>query len=488
MTHHLESIDLFIQPLPPGRMTFALGKQSGAGKSAPAPRRPGAMCMVRLRLRDDQGRRAFGCSGDRPSYGWLDKRPGQSADAKLRALIELVHAARDLYLERPDFESPFDFWLRCHAKVMTEGRRRGHEDLTSSFASALMERAVLDAFCRLHGKSMFQMIREDRLGLRPEKVHATLKGFPHLDYLPPRPLTRFHVRHTVGWVDPLFTADIPAAERVNDGEPESLEEYIRRDGVRYFKVKISGHVANDLTRLKDIWEVIPKEPETALTLDANEAYDDLGAFAELVDRLRADVPGLFQHILFIEQPLSRALTHDPQAEPWIRRIAQVKPVVIDESDGALDAFPRAHALGYAGVSHKNCKGFFKSLLNHALAMKFTEDGKPAFLSGEDLSLMPIVPLQQDFAALGVLGITHCERNGHHYSRGLAHLSAKEKETVARHHRDLYVQRGDEWFLNVRNGQVTCASVQCPGFGVREEPDWAAMQDMRKWLKENNPDH
>ena len=41
------------------------------------------------------------------------------------------------------------------------------------------------------------------------------------------------------------------------------------------------------------------------------------------------------------------------------------PLIIDESDATLDAFPRARALGYAGVSSKSCKGFYKSLLNAA---------------------------------------------------------------------------------------------------------------------------
>ena len=38
-------------------------------------------------------------------------------------------------------------------------------------------------------------------------------------------------------------------------------------------------------------------------------------------------------------------------------------MLIDESDDGLDAFPRARALGYAGVSSKMCKGLYKSLLN-----------------------------------------------------------------------------------------------------------------------------
>ena len=114
---------------------------------------------------------------------------------------------------------------------------------------------------------------------------------------------------------------------------------------------------------------------------------------------------LFQHIRFIEQPLTRALTLDPKTKRAVARVSDTIPLIIDEADGTLTAFKEAHALGYSGVSHKNCKGFFKSLLNHGLCKIFADAGQWTFLSGEDLSNMPIVPLHQDFAALGVLGET-----------------------------------------------------------------------------------
>ena len=88
-----------------------------------------------------------------------------------------------------------------------------------------------------------------------------------------------------------------------------------------------------------------------------------------------------------------------------------------------------------------------------------------------------MPLQQDFAALGVLGLQHCERNGHHYNYGLSMLSEKDKANAVRRHPDLYERRGDECFLRIRDGAVECASLQGPGFGVPDEPDWPSMMDM-----------
>ncbi len=481
----IESIDLFIRPLPPDRFDFSIGKQTGPDGKPKPPRRPAAAGLCRMEMRDTRtGKTATGCSGDRPSHGWLDKRPDISAADKLRALIALLHEARDLWLAAPEFDSVFDHWLDRHEAIVKRGQELGHEALSASYASAFFERAVIDAACRLEEKSVFQMFQEDRLGFRPEKVHPELEGMDFPTLMPAQPRTRFFIRHTVGLSDPLTAADLP--ERINDGEPETLQEYIARDGLRYFKVKISGQKEADIERLIKIWDVVPQEMEPAITLDGNEAYQDLGEFATFVEALDEKAPGLFQHLLYIEQPLTRALTLNPASKPWIERISEKKPLIIDEADGSLDAFKQAHALGYSGTSHKNCKGVFKSLMNLALCFRFENEGRLAFLSGEDLSNLPIVPLHQDFAALGILGLEHCERNGHHYAYGASHLTEGEKVRLAAYHPDLYTKRNGEVFLNIQDGEVECASLQTIGFGVRDHPDWSALEPMKTWLDTHYP--
>lgn len=235
-----------------------------------------------------------------------------------------------------------------------------------------------------------------------------------------------------------------------------------------------------------MWDVVLDADQPVITLDANEAYDDPQKFAQFVETLERRNVGLFQHIQYIEQPLPRAVSLDPKVEKWVRRVAERKPLVIDEADGTLDAFKRAYKIGYQGTSHKNCKGFFKSLLNQALVVHYALQGHEAFLSGEDLQNLPVVPLHQDFATCAILNLEHCERNGHHYNYGLSMLSEKDKANVVRHHPDMYVRRGDEWFLKIQDGAVECGSLQCPGFGVRDEPDWPSMQEMRTWLARRHP--
>jgi len=428
-------------------------------------------------LSDDRGRSVWGVSGDRPSFGWLDKRAQFTPEEKLERLFDLVRGAREIYL-RDSFDSPFRYWHECHLEVVRLGVAQNHETLSSTYASALMERALLDAYCRMEEVSVFDALKHGLVNPDFAEMDPSLRGIELAELLPSRPRMSFFIRHTVGLSDPLRGRDIVPEDRIGDGEPESLEAYAIRDGLRYFKIKISGDPERDLDRLEQIWDVLIQLNMPVVTLDGNESYTDMDAFARFVESLERRLLGLFQHIAFIEQPLTRQLTLDEGTRSIINRISGKKALVIDEADGDLGSFARAQEVGYLGVSHKNCKGFFKSLLNLMRCHVASEQG--AFQSGEDLSLMPLAPLHQDFAALGILDISHCERNGHQYGLGLSHLTKNEQVLALEHHSDLYVRRGEQVFLNIREGEVYCGSLQCPGFGVRFAPEWSALSPLDSW--------
>ena len=144
-------------------------------------------------------------------------------------------------------------------------------------------------------------------------------------------------------------------------------------------------------------------------------------FLELVAGVETGLPRFYESILYIEQPLERSIALDPALEDGIRAVGARRPVLIDESDEELDTFRRAIDLGYRGVSSKACKGLVKALANLALAQRRSG----AVHSAEDLMNLPVVPLHQDLTHVAALGIGHVERNGHHYVRGLDHLSTAE---------------------------------------------------------------
>lgn len=488
MAYQLQSIDVFVRETPPNRMNFSIGKSEPSGeKAATGKRRPRAILLVEVTVQSEDGRTATGFSGDRPSFGWLDKRPDIIPDVKLRMLLDIVEKGRTIYLEHgKPFESAFSLWREASESVARFGRENDYEDLMSSFGSAIFERAIIDACCRLEGKSFFEMVHGNLLGIAPETVHSELKDFNLPLILPQQPRTEFFIRHTVGLSDPIDASEWPSENRVDDGEPETLKEYADRDGLRYFKIKISGAPDHDLKRLEKIWhKVLVHVDSPVVTLDGNEAYTDIKEFATFVKRFEKEVTGLFQHTLFIEQPLTRALTLDPKTAATVAEISLLKPLEIDEADGKTTAFKEAFAIGYSGTSHKNCKGVFKSLLNFGLCVHFaTVSNRDAFLTGEDLSNMSIIPLHQDFVTLSVLGIDHCERNGHHYAYGMSHLSQGEKQNLLKQNPDLYEERDGEVFLRIKDGKVKAGSLQSIGFGSGTEPDWSTMPTLESWRKSN----
>ena len=103
-----------------------------------------------------------------------------------------------------------------------------------------------------------------------------------------------------------------------------------------------------------------------------------------------------------------------------------------------------------------------------------------FMSAEDLTNVPVVPLQQDLATVRALGITHVERNGHHYVRGLAHCSRAERAAALRHHRDLYLGDEREAWLRIEAGRLRVGSLATAGYGVAFDPDLASMVPLDRW--------
>jgi L-alanine-DL-glutamate epimerase-like enolase superfamily enzyme len=431
------------------------------------------------------GRRARGWAADFLAFRWFDKRPEKSLADNCADLIRTVEVAGGLYRDagREGARTPFQLFLDTHGEIERIALGEGFNRLGASFGSSMLERAVIDAAGRLLGKSLFALVRDGDLGIELGQISPELDALPLPAILPERPLERLHLRHTVGLVDPITAADV--GEPVDDGLPETLEDYLREDGISHLKIKVGGNLAEDLARLEAIAAVLERNPRPyRITLDGNEQYKDLGGFLELVEGIRTSprLAAFWGAVLFIEQPLERGVALDPTVAPALRALAAEKPVIIDEADGWLSAFKEAVALGYRGTSHKNCKGIYKSLHNLALAARHNQQaGRPElFLSAEDLTNLAVVPLQADLAMVALLGITHVERNGHHYFRGLGHLTEREKAEALARHPDLYGRRGDEVFLRIEGGMLDCRSLQVPGMGFAALPDMDAMTEPAAW--------
>ena len=155
-------------------------------------------------------------------------------------------------------------------------------------------------------------------------------------------------------------------------------------------------------------------------------------------------------------------------------------MIIDESDGELDAFVRARARGYTGISSKTCKGIYRRCSTPRAAPRgMPKQGRARyFMSGEDLTTQAGLAVQQDLALVNLLGITHVERNGHHYVDGMAALPEAEQQAFLRAHPDLYEHSHGAVRLRIRDGRIALGSLDCAGFASAAMPDWDTMPALR----------
>ena len=436
---------------------------------------PQAFARVRIELAD--GRGGWGMAAELLAPKWFDKDLKLSNEDNYAQLRLALCIARDAYLGDAARRSAFGHFAVHYRSQIEAGAQRGLNPLVANYGPALIDRALLDALCRVLGVSFYDAVRANLPGVAPAALLPEFAGYDMDAFLGAlEPAAFIAARHTVGLVDALTAADAHGA--VGDGLPETLEQVVAAYGQRYFKLKVGGKVAEDIERLAAIAAVLDRIPDAYFaSLDGNEQYENIEGAAELWSRLCGEprLRRLAASILFIEQPINRkcALEQD------VSGLSREKPVIIDESDADLDAFPRARALGYAGVSSKTCKGLYKSMINAARCARWNA-GRPGaryFMSGEDLTLQAGVAVQQDLALVNLLGITHVERNGHHYVNGMADLSEAEQSAFLAAHPDLYERSHGAVRMHIRGGRMDVASLACKGYAVAAEPDWGGMRAM-----------
>ena len=425
------------------------------------------------------GREVSGLSSEGLALKWFTKNPETPFEADLCEMIAVIQNASRiarLAAERP--VGFFAWWQDLYAEQANWAKVREVPPLLANLGVSLMERAVLDGICKALGRPLHAVLGSEELGIDLSAVRGVKVG----KALAERPLERVHVRHTIGLGDELRASEIPAAERVNDGLPQALDESIRAYGLSFFKIKICGKAETDLPRLREVTRILvencPRGFKT--TLDGNEQFHALASFRDYYAMLRAEkaLEPLFEQLLLIEQPLHRAKALGDEMAV-LREWKDMPGMIIDESDGSLDDLPRALELGYRGTSHKNCKGIVKGLANAAL-LRTRPD---SILSGEDLCSIGPVAMLQDVAVQAALGVAHVERNGHHYFRGLdVYPEALQGDVLAAH--DGFYQRHAAGFpmLRIEEGQMDVTSVNAAPFGCGAILSMEPYEALDAWIK------
>ena len=449
---------------------------------------PYAMLQVEMEI---DGRRAFGLSADVLPNKWFTKDPSTTYRDDITDMLKIIAGACDIARAAGKFDSLFDLWERVYQAQLAWAGGWGYAPLLAGFGASLVERAAIDAFCRDAGAPFSTVLRDNRLGLRLGRMLPELSGADPADLLAPAPLRQITARHTVGLTDPLGDGDIAVTDRVNDGLPQSLEACIAAYGLTHFKVKLWGEAAKDIARLRDIARMltISVRGPCAFTLDGNENFHSVGAFRAFWTEMAADpaLADFLQALIFVEQPLHRAVALD---EPARRELSDWKdrpPIIIDESDSTLSTPHAAIEMGYAGTSHKNCKGVFKGVASACLLehRRRRDRSRPYILSAEDLTNVGPIALPQDLCVVSSLGIVHAERNGHHYFKGLTMFPPAVQEAMLAAHPDLYRRHADGYATaRIESGTLRVDSVIGRGFGIGAPIDVDAFTPASQWTFES----
>jgi hypothetical protein len=418
--------------------------------------------FVRVEIEVEGKGVATGAAAEMLAPKWFDKRPHLTDEASAAQMRRTLEIARELYLANTGFDTAFGLHADCIGAQVAACAKGDTPALAAGYGPAEIDKAILDALLRAAGVNVFDGMAQNIAGI-DARLSRDLSDDDIARFLRHRKrLPRVAVRHTVGMDDRV------------EGEG-GVADIRENSGARYFKLKLRGDPDADIARLILIGNELATLPyDYAVTLDANEQYADLDALEGLVDRLDRDraLQPIASKLLYIEQPMPREVT---KRSP-LGRLAR-RDFVIDESDDSYDAFPAARALGYRGISSKSCKGLYKSIVNATRAAKWTAEGARYFISGEDLTCQAGLAVQQDLALGALIGVSHAERNGHHYVDGFAETPIAEACAFMAAHRDLYNDADGTIRLAIHDGDLKTDSLTAPGFASAVHPVWSTLTPM-----------
>ncbi|AWM00102.1 hypothetical protein [Bradyrhizobium amphicarpaeae] len=420
--------------------------------------------FVRVEIEVEGKGSAVGAGAELLVPKWFDKRPELSPAQTVDELRCSLQIARQLYLAEAGFRPAFGLHASCISAQIRACANENIPPLAAAYGPAEIDKAILDALLRAVGTSFFDGMAGNIAGI-DGRMSLDLTGADIAAFLKEcTPLPRVAIRHTVGLDD-----QIEGKGGVADAGENA--------GARYFKLKLSGNPEADAARLA----LIGKELGTlgfdySVSLDANEQYADLVALRALVDRLDRDatLSPIAARLLYIEQPMPRDITWETALGPLAERA-----FIIDEADESYDAFLKMRPLGYRGISSKSCKGLYKSIVNATRAAKWTTGAETFFVTGEDLTCQAGLAVQQDLALGALIGVTHAERNGHHYVDGFGDTPLAEARAFAAAHPDLYADAGQGIRLSIHNGDLRTRSLNTNGFATSVHPDWSALRPLEQ---------
>jgi L-alanine-DL-glutamate epimerase-like enolase superfamily enzyme len=335
---------------------------------------------VHARVRTGDGRDVWGFGSMTLGNAWAF--PEASQDAGLGAMIALSDDLRRLTADCDDTGHPVDLfhvlepaYLGAAADLSAaRGLQTPIPKLCTLVVASAFDAALHDAYGKAFGVSCYATYGPDFMRHDLSRDLGEEFEGEFLDrYVPVAPRPTTPVFHSIGASDPLETGDVRTP--IDDGLPNTFEEWISRDGLTRFKIKLNGGNQDaDFERIVRIDRIVNRVlagsgvDDWKYLLDFNEGCPNVEYLLVLLRRVQEATPTGFDRILYIEQPTARDLRAD--RANVMHEAAKLRPVVVDESLTDLESLLLAREMGYTGVALKACKGQSHAMLMAAAAQKF----------------------------------------------------------------------------------------------------------------------
>ena len=374
-------------------------------------------CVVRT----VNGRAAAGFGSMPLGNVWSFPSQVLSYDATLGAMKALAERIARITGDWKEFGHPIDLsWALepAYLEAAAGVSRQLHlaepiPKLATLVVASGFDAAVHDAFGKVHGLNCYQTYGPAFMAHDLSRYLGTEFRGEYLDrYVLQGPKPRMPLYHLVGALDPLEEADV--RQRIGDGLPETLPEWIGYNGLTHLKIKLNGDDLDwDVGRAVRVDRVAAGAQQErgvgrwVYSLDFNERCPHVGYLVEFLGRVRQETPAGFERIQYIEQPTARDLK--AHRSNVMHEASRLRPVVIDESLTDLESLRLARDMGYTGAALKACKGQTQALLMAAAAQK---DG--LFLCVQDLTCPGASLIHSAGLAAHVPGVAAVEANARQY--------------------------------------------------------------------------
>jgi L-alanine-DL-glutamate epimerase-like enolase superfamily enzyme len=332
---------------------------------------------VTIEAIDRKGRRATGRGSMPLGNVWSFPSKILTFSATMEIMKELAKRLASITAGYAEFGHPLEInhrlepeYLRTAADLEKDrGLPETIPKLCTLVAASPFDAAIHDAYGRIHGVNIYnaytsEFMNEDlSFYLGPDFIGQFLDR-----YVLEEPRPRMPLYHLVGALDPLTNDEV--TKPVGDGLPETLAQWICREGLTHFKLKLNGDdFPWDLDRILAVDRVCQTEigdkRSWVYSLDFNERCPHVEYLVEILKKFSEKSPSGYFRLQYVEQPTSRYLQDIPEQN--ISPASSLKPVVIDESLIDLESMNVAIRLGYSGAALKVCKGQSQSLLLSAAA-------------------------------------------------------------------------------------------------------------------------